>query len=150
MPTETKRINVRKPNDRRSKASAKPEDAKPTTFAQYLARVSADKRSALESLRSTIRRLLPEAEEGFSYGLPAFRLRGRPLVAFGASEHHCALYPMSPAVIEAHLGALKSFDISKGTIRFQPDHPLPASLVQKLVKARLAESQADHATGGGK
>jgi uncharacterized protein YdhG (YjbR/CyaY superfamily) len=105
----------------------------------YLASLPADKRAALEKLRNAIRAAAPEAEEGFSYGLPAFRLGGRPLVAYAASTNHCSLYPMSPAVIRAHAADLKKFETSKGTIRFTPEKPLPARLVRKLVRARLSE-----------
>lgn len=105
----------------------------------YLASVPADKRAALQKLRKAISAAAPRAEEGFSYGLPAFRLDGRPLVCFGAASNHCSFFPMSPAVIRAHVDALKGYDTSKGTIRFLPEKPLPAALVQKLVKARLAE-----------
>jgi uncharacterized protein YdhG (YjbR/CyaY superfamily) len=115
---------------------------------EYLTAVSADKRAALEKLRKTIRNVVPKAEECISYGLAAFRLNGHPLLAFGAAEHHCALYPMSAAIVEAHKDELKKYDTSKGTIRFQADHPLPVALVKKLVKARLAESQASRPERG--
>lgn len=105
----------------------------------YLASVPAEKRAALQNLRKAIRAAAPDAEEGFSYGLPAFRLGGRPLVCYGASKNHCSFFPMSPAVISAHAGALKGYDLSKGTIRFLAEKPLPAALVRKLVKARVAE-----------
>jgi uncharacterized protein YdhG (YjbR/CyaY superfamily) len=61
-------------------------------------------------------------------------------VAFGASENHCAFYPMSGSTVEAHQDELKDYETSKGTIRFQADKPLPAALVRKLVKARIAEN----------
>ena len=114
--------------------------AKPKTIAQYLAALSDDKRAALEKLRKTIRAAAPNAEECISYQLPAFRLYGRMLVAFGATANHCAFYPMSSSTVEAHMDALKDCDTSKGTIRFQADEPLPAALVRKLVKARIAEN----------
>ena len=115
---------------------------RPTTIDEYLASLSEDKRAALEKLRKIIRAAAPKAEECISYRLPAFRLEGRMLVAFGAAKNHCALYPMSSATVEAHKNELKEYDTSKGTIRFQPDAPLPAALVRKLVKARIAENAA--------
>ncbi len=113
---------------------------KPKTVDEYLAALSDDQRTALERLRKTIRAAAPKAEECLSYQLPAFRLNGRMLVAFGATASHCAFYPMSAATVAAHPDDLKGYDTSKGTIRFQADHPLPAALVRKLVKARIAES----------
>jgi uncharacterized protein YdhG (YjbR/CyaY superfamily) len=114
--------------------------AKPKSIDQYLAALSEDKRAALEKLRKTIRAAAPKATECISYQLAAFRLDGRALVAFGATAGHCAFYLMSSSTVEAHKDDLKDFDTSKGTIRFQPDKPLPAALVRKLVKARIAEN----------
>ena len=106
---------------------------------EYLKTIPAAKRGALQKLRAAIRAAAPGAEEGFSYGLPAFRLDGRPLVCYGASTNHCSFFPMSPAVIRAHADELEKYETSKGTIRFPPEKPLPAALVRKLVKARIAE-----------
>src|SRR5262249_46820000 len=92
-------------------------------------------------LRKTIKAIVPKAEECISYGLPAFRLDGRPLVAFGAAANHCAFYPMSGSTVAAHRAALKDYDTSKGSIRFQEDRPLPVALVRKLVKARIEENK---------
>ncbi len=111
---------------------------KPKTIDEYLAALSDDKRAALEKLRRAIKAAAPKAEECISYQLPAFRLNGRMLVWFGATANHCAFYP--GAVVEAHKADLKGYDTSKGTIRFQPDHPLPAALVRKLVRARIKEN----------
>jgi len=105
----------------------------------YLARVKPDQRAALEKLRKTIRAAAPGAEECLSYGLCAFKLGGRPLVAFGATAKHCAFYPMNGTAVAAHAKELARFETSKGTIRFQPSRPLPASLVRKLVKERVRE-----------
>ena len=113
--------------------------AKPKNIDSYLAALSDDKRAALEKLRKTIKTVAPKAEECISYGLCAFRQDGM-LVAFGATPSHCAFYLMSSTMVEAHKNDLKGYDTSKGTIRFQPDKPLPAALVRKLVKARLAEN----------
>ena len=110
------------------------------TIDEYLAALSNDKRAALERLRKTIRAAAPRAEECISYQLPAFRLDGKLLVAFGATANHCAFYPST--VVEAHKDELKDYGTSKGTIRFQADNPLPATLVRKLVKARIAKNEA--------
>lgn len=115
-------------------------NAKPKTIDEYLADLSIGQRIALEKLRRTIRAVAPKAEECISYGLAAFRLNGRMLVGFGASANHCAFYLMSGSTVEAHLDELKDYATSKGTIRFQADNPLPAALVRKLVKARIAEN----------
>lgn len=114
--------------------------AKVKTIDEYLAALSTDKRTALEKLRKTISTTAPEAEEGINYGLAAFRLNGKPLVALGATGNHCAFYLMSGTTLPAHQDELKNYDTSKGTIRFQPDNPLPTALVRKLVKARIAEN----------
>jgi len=112
--------------------------AKPRTIDEYLAPLSNEKRTALEKLRRAIKAAAPKAEECISYQIPAFRLGGRLLVAFGAGANHCAFYPGAYPV-EAHKNDLKAYDTSKGTIRFQAESPLPVTLVRKLVKARIAE-----------
>lgn len=112
---------------------------KPKTIDEYLAGVGEDKRAALQGLRKTIRDVAPDAEECISYQLAAFRLNGM-LVAIGATANHCAFYLMSGSTLEAHKEDLIGYDTSKGTIRFQADNPLPVDLVQKLVKARIAEN----------
>ena len=122
--------------------------AGPRNIDEYLAAVSEDQRSALEKLRQTIRALVPAAEECLSYGVPAFRL-DRMLVGFGAGAAHCSFYPMSSTTVEDHRKELAGYDTSKGTIRFRPDRPLPASLVRKLVRARIVENAARGKKGGG-
>jgi uncharacterized protein YdhG (YjbR/CyaY superfamily) len=112
---------------------------KPRTIDEYLEVLSPDKRAALESLRKTIRSAAPRAEECISYGIAAFRLNGM-LVGFGATAKHCAFYLMSSTTVADHEKDLKEYDTSKGTIRFRADDPLPAALVRKLVKARIAEN----------
>jgi uncharacterized protein YdhG (YjbR/CyaY superfamily) len=112
-----------------------------------LAALPADQRAALQSLRETIAAVAPEAEETISYGMPAFRYHGRPMVAFAAFKGHCSLFPMSSAVVAANSAALAAFDtatkaVSKGTIRFQPDHPLPNDLIATIVLARMARIDA--------
>jgi uncharacterized protein YdhG (YjbR/CyaY superfamily) len=119
---------------------------KATTIDEYLVGLPADKRAALQWLRRQIHAAAPRAEECISYGIPAFRLDGRMLVAFGAALSHCAFYP--GAVIDDHPRDLKGYDTSKGTIRFQADAPLPAALVRKLVKAQIARRNAGLKSGG--
>jgi len=109
----------------------------PQTIDEYLAPLSDDKRAALQKLRRAIKAAAPKAEECISYQIPAFRLGGRLLVAFGAAANHCAFYPGS-APVESHKAELGAYDTSKGTIRFRADSPLPATLVRKLVKAQIA------------
>ncbi|MGI8981166.1 MAG: iron chaperone [Pirellulaceae bacterium] len=116
--------------------------AKPKNFDEYLAALSDDKRAALEKLRRTIKAAVPKAEECISYGLAAFRLYGKPLVALGATANHCAFYLMSNSTVKDHEDELQKYDTSTGTIRFPADKPLPAALVKKLVKARVAENSA--------
>ncbi len=117
---------------------SKKSPAKPQTIDEYLDLWPGDKRAALEKLRRAIRAAAPGAEEAISYGIPAFRLGGKLLVAFGAAANHCAFYPGSHPV-GAHERELARYDTSKGTIRFPADSPLPATLVRKLVKTRIAE-----------
>ena len=115
--------------------------AKPTTIDGYLAGLPDDQRAALENLRQTIRSAAPKAEECISYSMPAFRLNG-VLVGFAAKQNHCALYPFNGSTVNAFKDDLKGFEISMGAIRFQPSKPLPAALVRKIVKARIAENAA--------
>jgi uncharacterized protein YdhG (YjbR/CyaY superfamily) len=110
------------------------------TIDEYLAKVSADKRAALQKLRKAIKRVVPKAEECISYGVPAFRLDGRFLVAFCAAAKHCSFFPGSTP-IAVHKDALRAYDTSKGTIRFPADKPLPLALVRKLVKVRIAQTR---------
>ena len=108
----------------------------------FLAKVPEPARTALEKLRAQIATAAPDAEELINYGVPMFRLGGRNLVSLVAAKTHCSFFIQSPAVIETFAGELGGFDTSKGTIRFTPDKPVPAALVKKLVKARIAENAA--------
>jgi 3-methyladenine DNA glycosylase AlkD/uncharacterized protein YdhG (YjbR/CyaY superfamily) len=113
--------------------------AKPLTHQEYFAGLNSEQRAALKSVCRAIQAAAPGAEEGFSYGLPAFLWKGRPLAAFAASSGHCSYFPMSGSITSALAKDLKAYDTSKGTIRFTSSKPLPAALVKKLVKARLVE-----------
>ncbi|UJW87750.1 DUF1801 domain-containing protein [Devosia sp. SL43] len=115
------------------------------TTLDFLAPLPVEQQQALLALRAEIRHAAPDAEEYIGYGIPAFRQDGA-LVSFGATRNHCAFYVQSPAVMEIFADALKGMDTSKGTIRFQPSQPLPAELVHRLVRARLAENAARKAS----
>jgi uncharacterized protein YdhG (YjbR/CyaY superfamily) len=108
----------------------------------YLTGVSTEARRALQRLRKAIRSAASKAEEGFSYGVPAFKLHGKPLVCFAAFKNHCGFYPMSPAVLSRYSHELSGYDTAKGTIRFQPEKPIPDALVKKIVKERITEIES--------
>jgi uncharacterized protein YdhG (YjbR/CyaY superfamily) len=111
----------------------------------FLAALPDDLGMALERLRGVIAGAAPEAVETIAYGVPAFRYRGRPLVSFGAGragQGPCAFYVQSPPLLDAHRGELSKYDTGKGTIRFAPDAPLPEDLVTRLVRERMAETDA--------
>jgi len=105
---------------------------------EYLARIPEPARSTLKKIRAVIRSAAPsEAIETISYGMPTFKYKGA-LVWFAAFSDHCSLFPTA-AVIAEFKNELKAFEISKGTIRFPVDKPLPAILLKKMVKARVAQ-----------
>jgi uncharacterized protein YdhG (YjbR/CyaY superfamily) len=110
----------------------------PKDFDEYLAGVPEPARTTLEKLRGTIRAAVPEATEAISYGIPTFKYRGKPLVALAAAKDHCSLHLMGyiPTELEPDL---EKYDTGKGSIRFPSDTPLPATLVRKVVKVRVAQ-----------
>ena len=113
----------------------------PKNVDDYLARVPQEARTTLEKLRQTIKAAAPKAVEVISYQMPTFKLDGRMLVSFAAFKNHCSFFP-GAAPIKVHAKDLKAYEISKGTIRFPTNKALPASLVKKLVKARIEENEA--------
>ena len=114
----------------------------PASVDEYLAAVPERSRAALEGLRETIRAAAPEATETIAYQMPAFREHGRFLVSFAAYKDHCSLFPGGKAVMEAHGEALRPYLSGKGTLRFTADDPIPAALVEKIVKTRIEEIAA--------
>ena len=111
----------------------------------YLAAQPEEVRVALEKLRKIIKAAAPETTEIISYRIPIFKHQGRPLVGFGAARNHCSFYLMSssmiPKLARARTGKLKGYDISGATVHFTLDKLLPAALVTRLVKERIAENE---------
>ena len=105
----------------------------------HLATLPDDRRAALEHVRAVVRATAPDAVEGKSYGMPAFKLDGRPLIGLQAARGHLSVFPFSPAALETVAGRLAGFDLGKGTIRFTPEHPVPDDVLADLVRARSAE-----------
>ena len=113
--------------------------AKPQTIDEYLAGLSRENRVALQKVRAAVLAAAPGAEEGISYGMPAFRLNGKLIAGFKTAAHHCSFHPMSGETVETLKADLTGYETSRGTIRFSARDGLPATLVRKLVKTRIAE-----------
>jgi uncharacterized protein YdhG (YjbR/CyaY superfamily) len=115
--------------------------AAPKNVDEYLAGVPEPARSTLQELRMAIRAIVPEeATEAISYRMPAFRYKGT-LVIYGAFSDHCSLFPMDASLIVKFKKDLKGYITAKGTIQFPLDKPLPATLLKKLIKARIARKE---------
>jgi uncharacterized protein YdhG (YjbR/CyaY superfamily) len=119
----------------------KTSSAKPKTVDEYFAAVPEPARTTLNKVRKMIRSVVPhDTIEVISYGVPTFK-HGRAVVAIAAFSGHCSLFPMGSSAIRSFQDELKGYQTSKGTIRFPLDKPLPATLVKKIVKARLADNE---------
>ena len=112
---------------------------KPSTIDAYLATVTGEKRAALDKLRKAIRAVVPRAEECISYLMPAFRLDGRIVAGFAATAKGCSYFPFSGSTLRTLAKEVADYDQTKGSLHFDPSRPLPATLVRKLIKARIAE-----------
>jgi uncharacterized protein YdhG (YjbR/CyaY superfamily) len=122
------------------KTSANQDTSTVNEVEAYLAGVSEPHRTTLQKVRETIRAAAPaEATEGFSYAVPAFKLKKGSLAGYAAYKEFCSYYPMSGRVITALKEDLKNYTTSSGAIRFPIDKPLPTALIRKLVKARMSE-----------
>jgi uncharacterized protein YdhG (YjbR/CyaY superfamily) len=120
---------------------AGPKRAPAPTVDAYLAALPEDTRKALERLRRFIKAAAPKATEVISYQIPAYRQDGL-LVGFAAAANHCTFHLMSTGVMRSHAALLEGYAVGKGSIRFGAETPLPAALVRKLVRARIAENRA--------
>ena len=113
-----------------------------SSFDEYLATVPDPQRAELERIRQVVRRTVPDAEEASSYGMPAFKYKKRPLLGFRVSKNHLSVFPFSPEAVEAARGALAGFDLSKGTVRFTPETPIPETALKQLLHHRLREIES--------
>jgi uncharacterized protein YdhG (YjbR/CyaY superfamily) len=137
--TSVKNASVKPATPARRQAAEKTSDA-PKSIDEYLATVPEPARTTLNTIRATIRSAVPpEATEVISYRIPAFKYKGM-LVCYGAFSDHCSLFPGS-GIIETFADELKRYQISKGTIQFPLDKPLPATLLKKIVKARVEANE---------
>ena len=93
----------------------------------------------MEHIRSLVRAMVPEVEEGTSYGMPALKLQKKPLLGFIAAKHHLSVFPFSSEVIDAVRDRLEGFELSKGTIRFSAANPIPDDVLRDIVSSRLGQ-----------
>lgn len=105
----------------------------------YLGGLDEPARGILSGIVDRVRVLVPDADEGSSYGMAALRYRGRPLFAVVEAKSHLSVFPFSPAVVDAVAPELEGYSLSKGTIRFSPEQPLPTGVVDRVVELRRAE-----------
>ena len=108
----------------------------------YLATLDEADRSVLTGIRKRAQELVPDADQGMSYGMAALRHRGRPLVGLVATRNHLSMFPFSPAVVSAVADDLEGYSLSKGTIRFSVEKALPANIVDRVILLRRAEIDA--------
>lgn len=121
---------------------AAPECGSVSEMDDYLAGLPEEQREALARVRAVVERATPDAEEGVSYGMPAYLYAGRPLLGFRAAKKHLSVFPFSPAAVDAVKDRLAGFDLSKGTIRFTPARPVPEDVLVDLIGARKEEIDA--------
>jgi uncharacterized protein YdhG (YjbR/CyaY superfamily) len=110
---------------------------------QYLATLEESKRATLAQLRQTILDVLPDAEQGISYGLPAFKVRGKTIAGFAAFKNHLSYLPHSGSVFPQLKDELKDYSTTSGALHFDIGHPLPAPLVKRLIAVRLKQALPD-------
>lgn len=107
---------------------------------EYIDGAPAPVRKILSRIRATIRRAAPAAEESISYGVPTFKLKGRPLIYFAAFKAHVGVYPVTPDVKKAL--KLSSYKGGKGTVRFPLDEPIPYGVITKIVKFKMRQRKS--------
>jgi uncharacterized protein YdhG (YjbR/CyaY superfamily) len=108
----------------------------------YLAELDGPKRATLQQLRQTILSIIPDANEGIAYGMPAFRLHGKVIAGFAAFKNHLSYVPHSGSVIPQLSDEVAGYESTPGSLHFPVDRPLPKTLVRKLIAARLNQVRA--------
>jgi uncharacterized protein YdhG (YjbR/CyaY superfamily) len=106
---------------------------------EYLRSIEEPKRTTLQGLRRTILEVVPEAEQVISYRVPAFRVRGKDIAGFAAFKDHLSFLPFSGSVLGRLADELDDYTMTKSSLHFPVDRPLPKAIVEKLIAARLAE-----------
>jgi uncharacterized protein YdhG (YjbR/CyaY superfamily) len=106
---------------------------------EYVAKLDEPRRTTLNQLRETILRVIPEAEQCISYGMPAFRMHGKVVAGFAAFKNHLSYLPHSGSVFPELQAELEGYTTSSGALRFPVDSPLPEELVRKLIEVRLRQ-----------
>ena len=106
---------------------------------RYLAALDEPKRSTLEALRRSILEVVPNAEQGISYGAPAFKVRGKTVAGFAAFKSHLSYLPHSGSVLSSLADETARYDKTKGSLHFPVDKPLPKRLVRRLVTTRMRQ-----------
>ena len=107
---------------------------------EYLDRLPRDQRVLLENVRRVIARVVPDADQAISYGMPAFRRGGRFFVSYACWKRHCSIYPLTDEFLAAHRAELEGYGRTKGSLHFTPERPLPDRLVEALVRDLLARA----------
>jgi uncharacterized protein YdhG (YjbR/CyaY superfamily) len=105
----------------------------------YFNTLDPDTRAAFERIRSLALEIVPDAEQGTSYGMAALRYKQKPLLGFAAAKRHLSVFPFSPQVVDEVRDRLSGFELSKGTIRFTLDKPLADDVIGDVVRLRMAE-----------
>jgi len=109
------------------------------TVDDYLASLDPADREVIAHVFDVVRETIPDVEQGTSYGMPALLHRGKALIAVMRTKKHIGVYPFSGLVPERIAPALEGIEHDKGTIRFQPEDPLPDDTIRAIVEARRAE-----------
>lgn len=109
------------------------------TVDDYFESLDGDTRAAFEHIRSLALDIMPDAEQGTSYGMAALKYKRKPLLGFAAAKHHLSVFPFSPQVIDQVRDRLSGYELSKGTIRFSVDKPLADDVIRDVVALRVTE-----------